>query len=194
MTEVLTPPIGKASTCLRLPSSALTTFCRVEKLGLQVVGQRLGPGPAVLACRIVAADEWCRRCRCQGAPRHSVVRRPAHEPLGRRPTVLLVTVRRYRCAGLDHARRQDATKAADLLTDKQTTRLKTLFASEEHVQVESTWGTFAAPPSGCATSPTTSPDHSAKPAASDPSYTLDCGEPDITGASTPWRGSSTLSP
>src|SRR5665647_2989204 len=37
--------------------------------------------------------------------------------------------------------------------------------------------TCAAPPSGSATSPTTSPDHSWRPAASDPNYTLDCEEP-----------------
>jgi FAD binding domain len=37
--------------------------------------------------------------------------------------------------------------------------------------------TSAAPPSGSATSPTTPPDHSWKPADSDPDYTLDCEEP-----------------
>src|SRR5665647_1031154 len=39
--------------------------------------------------------------------------------------------------------------------------------------------TYAAPPSASATSPTTSPDHSWRPADSDPNYTLDCEEPDI---------------
>src|ERR1022692_3714671 len=37
--------------------------------------------------------------------------------------------------------------------------------------------TSAAPPSGSATSPTTSPDHSWRPADSDPGYTLDHEEP-----------------
>ena len=37
--------------------------------------------------------------------------------------------------------------------------------------------TSAAPPSGSATSPTTSPDPYSRPAASDPDYTLDCEEP-----------------
>ena len=29
----------------------LTTFCRLDELGLEVTGQRLEPGRAVLACR-----------------------------------------------------------------------------------------------------------------------------------------------
>ena len=77
----------------------LTTFCRLDELGLVVVGQRLDPGRAVLACRVIEADQWCRRCGCEGAPRDSVVRRLAHEPLGWRPTTLEVTIRRYRCTG-----------------------------------------------------------------------------------------------
>src|SRR5450759_2367026 len=39
--------------------------------------------------------------------------------------------------------------------------------------------TYPAQPSDSATSPTTSPDHSWRPAASDPTHTLDCDEPDI---------------
>ncbi len=55
---------------------------------------------------------WCRRCGCEGAPRDSVTRRLAHEPLGWRPTTLLVTIRRYRCGGCGHVWRQDTTRAA----------------------------------------------------------------------------------
>jgi hypothetical protein len=91
----------------------LTTFARLDKLGLQVVGQRLESDRAVLACRVVAPDRWCRRCGCEGAPRDSVVRRLAHEPFGWRPTVLEVTVRRYRCTGCAHVWRQDMSKAAE---------------------------------------------------------------------------------
>ena len=91
----------------------LTTFCRVDELGLVVTGQRLEPGRAVLACRIVEPDEWCRRCGCQGAVRDTVVRRLAHEPLGWRPTVLEVTIRRYRCDGCGHVWRQDISRAAE---------------------------------------------------------------------------------
>ncbi|OMH22911.1 ISL3 family transposase, partial [Tersicoccus phoenicis] len=91
----------------------MTTFCRVDELGLVVTGQRLEPGRAVLACRIVEPDEWCRRCGCQGAVRDTVVRRLAHEPLGWRPTVLEVTIRRYRCDGCGHVWRQDISRAAE---------------------------------------------------------------------------------
>ena len=91
----------------------LTTFCRLDELGLVVVGQRLEPGRAVLACRVLDPDQWCRRCGCEGAPRDSVVRRLAHEPLGWRPTTLEVTIRRYRCTGCGHVWRQDTTQAAE---------------------------------------------------------------------------------
>ncbi len=44
----------------------------------------------------------CRRCGREGTPRDTVVRRLSHEPLGWRPTTLLVTIRRYRCIGCGH--------------------------------------------------------------------------------------------
>ena len=91
----------------------LTTFCRLDELGLVVTGQRLEPDRAVLACRVLEPDDWCRRCGCQGAPRDTVSRRLAHEPLGWRPTTLEVTVRRYRCTGCGHVWRQDTTRAAE---------------------------------------------------------------------------------
>ena len=90
----------------------LTTFAGLDELGLEAVGQRLEPGRAVLACRVSEPDGWCRRCGCAGAPRDTVVRRLAHEPLGWRPTTLLVTVRRYRCTGCGSVWRQDTTQAA----------------------------------------------------------------------------------
>jgi hypothetical protein len=91
----------------------LTTFCRLYALGLEVTGQRLEPDRAVLACRVVELDQWCRRCGAEGSPRDTVTRRLAHEPLGWRPTTLLVTVRRYRCAGCGHVWRQDTSRAAE---------------------------------------------------------------------------------
>ena len=69
----------------------LTVFCRLDELGLEVVGQRLEPARAVLSCWVVESDRWCRRCGCQGVSRDSVTRRLAHEPWGWRPTTLLVT-------------------------------------------------------------------------------------------------------
>ena len=91
----------------------LTMFCRLDELGLVVTGQRLEPDRAVLACRVVEPDRWCRRCGGEGVPRDTVVRRLAHEPLGWRPTTLLVTIRRYRCGSCGHVWRQDTTKAAE---------------------------------------------------------------------------------
>jgi len=91
----------------------LTKFCRLDDLGLAVTGQRLRPDRAVLACRVVEPDQWCRRCGCEGVPRDSVTRELAHEPLGWRPTTLVVTMRRYRCTGCGHVWRQDTSLAAE---------------------------------------------------------------------------------
>lgn len=81
--------------------------------GLEVTGQRLKPDRALFACRITDDDRWCRRCGEQGTVRDSVTRQLAHEPFGWRPTTLLVTVRRFRCAGCAHVWRQDTSKAAE---------------------------------------------------------------------------------
>jgi transposase len=90
----------------------VTTFVRLDGLGLQVVGQFLEPDRAILQCRVVDADQRCRRCGEMGRPRDTTTRRLAHEPVGWRPTLLLVTVRRYRCGGCGHVWRQDTSKAA----------------------------------------------------------------------------------
>jgi len=95
----------------------LTTFARLDELGLEVTGQRLQPDRAVLACRVVEPDDsderWCRRCGCEGVARDTVTRRLAHEPLGWRPTTLVVTIRRYRCPDCRHVWRQDTALAAE---------------------------------------------------------------------------------
>lgn len=91
----------------------LTSFCRLDELGLEVTGQRVQADRAVLACRIAEEDRWCRRCGEQGRPRDTVTRQLAHEPFGWRPTTLVVTVRRYRCDGCRHVWRQDSGSAAE---------------------------------------------------------------------------------
>jgi transposase len=91
----------------------LTMFCRLDELGLEVVGQQVLAERTVLACRVVEADAWCARCGELGSPRDTVTRRLAHEPFGWRPTMLLLTVRRYRCPGCRHVWRQDTSKAAE---------------------------------------------------------------------------------
>ncbi len=91
----------------------LTTFCRLDELGLVATGQQVDTDSAVLRCRIAADDSWCRRCGEQGTFRDTVTRRLAHEPFGWRPTTLLLSIRRYRCAGCQHVWRQDSSKAAE---------------------------------------------------------------------------------
>ena len=91
----------------------LTTFCRLDELGLEVTGQHIQPDLTILECRVVEPDQWCRRCGGQGSCRDTVVRRLAHEPLGWLPTVLQVRVRRYRCRECGHVWRQDTSKAAN---------------------------------------------------------------------------------
>lgn len=91
----------------------LRTFVRLDGLGLAVTGQRLEPDRAVLACRVVEPDDWCRRCGCQGKLRDTATRLLAHEPFGWRPTTLLVAIRRYRCTGCGHVWRQDTSAAAE---------------------------------------------------------------------------------
>ncbi len=90
----------------------LTPFCRLDVLGLEAVGQLLEPDRAVLECRVVDDDPWCRKCGAEGVARDTVTRPLAHEPFGHRPTTLLVRVRRYRCAHCLRTWRQDTTKAA----------------------------------------------------------------------------------
>ena len=68
----------------------LTVSCRLDELGLVAVGQRLEPDRVVIGCR---------GCGSQVFSRGTTTRRRAHEPFGRRPTMLLARVRRYKCAG-----------------------------------------------------------------------------------------------
>ena len=80
----------------------LRAFARLDGLGLEVTGQRIWPDHAVLACRVTGEDRWCRRCGCQGEARDTVIRRLAHVPCGWCPTILHVSVRRYRCPECAH--------------------------------------------------------------------------------------------
>ena len=47
----------------------LTTFCRLDELGLVVTGQRLEPDRAVLACRVVEPGPVVPTLRLRGQPR-----------------------------------------------------------------------------------------------------------------------------
>jgi hypothetical protein len=69
---VLTLSTWKTSTCPTATPQAgfacpdLTLSCRLDELGLEAIGQRLEQDGAVLACRVVEPDRWCRRCGCEG--------------------------------------------------------------------------------------------------------------------------------
>jgi transposase len=82
---------------------------------LEVVAQHLDPDRSVLARRAEPGefDRWCRGCGGEGVPRDTVTRRLAHEPFGWRPTTLLVTIRRFRCAACRRVWRQDIGRAAE---------------------------------------------------------------------------------
>jgi transposase len=97
---------------LTFASPDLTTFCRLDELGLVAVGQYLRPDRAVIKCRVIAPDQWCRQCGTEGRSRDTVVRQLAHEPFGHRPTTLSVRVRRYQCTECRRVWRQDTSTAA----------------------------------------------------------------------------------
>ena len=129
------------ATCLAtfLPPD-LCSFCRLDELGLQVVGQRLEPGRAVLACRVVDTDKfarWCCSCGCEAAPRDSVTRGWRISRWGWRPTTLLITIRRYRYTGCGHVSRQDTSRAAP--SDSERDELhRTLVARSRRIQTPTT--------------------------------------------------------
>ena len=91
----------------------LSAFARLDGLGLEVTGQRIWPDHAVLAWCIAGEDRWCRRCGCTGTLHDTVIRRPAHVPYGWGPTILHVSVGRYRCQTCAHVWRQNMSAAAD---------------------------------------------------------------------------------
>ena len=93
-------------------SPDLTTFARLDELGLTVVGQRLTLRRAVLECRLAEEDPWCRACGARATSRGSISRSLAHEPFGHRPTTLLVRIRRYRCDHCGAHWREDTTAVA----------------------------------------------------------------------------------
>ena len=91
----------------------LTTFARLDGLGLVAVGQRVLPGRSEILCTVAGDDSWCHECGCQGVIRDSVQRRLAHTPLGWCPVTLVVRVRRYRCPDCKRVWRQDTSLAAE---------------------------------------------------------------------------------
>ena len=93
-------------------SPDLTTFARLDELGLVAVGQRLLAERAVLECRLAEEDPWCRACGARSTSRGTVSRSLAHAPFGHRPTTLLVRIRRYRCDHCGNRWREDTSTIA----------------------------------------------------------------------------------
>ncbi len=80
----------------------LGVFCRLDELGLEVVGLRLEPdrGGAGVSGRAGRVRPVVLQLRAEGVPRDTVSRRLAHEPFGWRPTTLLLTITRPSAAFL----------------------------------------------------------------------------------------------
>ena len=91
----------------------LDTFCQLDRLGLTATKQSIGADRSILECRVLDPDNWCHQCGQQGVSRGTVVRRLAHVPMGWRPTMLQVRVRRYRCPDCRSVWRQDTSAAAE---------------------------------------------------------------------------------
>ena len=114
MMEVPTPSVWKTSTCSTLLSRPLISTASAGSTGSACLspGSRSTTSMRCLQCRVLEPDDWCHRCGAQGLLHDTVVRRLAHVPLGWRPTILALRVRRYRCTGCGHVWRQDTSSAA----------------------------------------------------------------------------------
>ncbi|RMB60240.1 ISL3 family transposase [Tessaracoccus antarcticus] len=75
----------------------LDQFCRLDRLGLSVVAQRVEPGYTMLSCVPTTAPTSCPVCGQPGGRHDTVVRRVAHVPFRWKPTILEVLAPRYRC-------------------------------------------------------------------------------------------------
>ncbi|MGP5391932.1 ISL3-like element ISAar19 family transposase, partial [Glutamicibacter arilaitensis] len=89
----------------------LTTFTGLDGLGLTAIGQHLSAAKAEILCHVTNPIPWCQTCGAAGIPRDTVTRRLAHEPLGWRPTVLVIKHRRYRCANCQRVWREELSHA-----------------------------------------------------------------------------------
>ena len=92
----------------------LDAFCLLDTHAVTITGQAIDVDQAVLECRATTddPDSWCRECGTEGVPRGTAVRRLVHVPLGWRPTLLHVRVRRYRCPICARVWREDLTRIA----------------------------------------------------------------------------------
>ena len=91
----------------------LTTFCGLDNLGLKAVGQSLTGKQARILCEVVSTEEFCKGCGAVGTVRDTVKRSLAHVPLGWRPTILVLNIRRYQCRNCHLVWQQDTSAAAE---------------------------------------------------------------------------------
>jgi transposase len=91
----------------------LTTFCRLDELGLEAVGQHITADRAVIECRLAEVDPWCHGCGGEATPRGTAARWLAHEPFGHRPTTVLLRVRRFRCSPCGRFWQEDTRRVAE---------------------------------------------------------------------------------
>ena len=82
---------------LTFSSPDLSSFYRLNNLGLVATGQHLCAEHAVIECRFTKAPEPCPKCAAAGVSRGTIDRHLAHTPYGQRPTKLLLRIRRWRC-------------------------------------------------------------------------------------------------
>lgn len=90
----------------------LDQFCRLDRLGLSVMSQRVEPEHTVLTCVPTTAASPCPGCGHLGGRHDTVVRRVAHVPFGWHPTILEVLAPRYRCRPCGRIWRHDLKAAA----------------------------------------------------------------------------------
>ena len=114
MMEVPNSPSGRPRHAQRIFTTPdLDAFCLLDTLDLTVTGQAVDVDQAVLECRTTRGpDSWCHECGTEGIPRGTAIRRLVHIPLGWRPTILHVRVRRYRCLNCARVWREDLTTVA----------------------------------------------------------------------------------
>ena len=91
----------------------LTTFARLDELGIDAVGMHLTPDRAVIECRLAEPDPWCHACGAEATARGTAARWLAHEPFGHRPTTLLLRVRRFRCEPCARFWQEDTRRVAE---------------------------------------------------------------------------------
>ena len=121
MIEVLTLPNWRASTWTgpSFSTDALDALFFLDSLSASATGPAVTATHGLMECRVAEPEHYCQDCVSAGTPRDPFVRKLAHLPIIRRPTIPHVRVRRYRCGHCHRVWRQDSTgstSASEALT------------------------------------------------------------------------------